>query len=154
MTTPPIVFTAQAKQLNDKFYLTLNEIIKTYPIAQLKPTINSQYDRSQTNKSLFSSNMNKMLRLQNEYFIFKNTVVSSTEKLEKEINETDKKITVLENQNKVLKLQLDNLKTSSHSAEGLFDDAQITRNELLFSNFLLFGVMCGGGFMYYKSIKH
>ena len=154
MTTPPIVFTAQAKQLNDKFYLTLNEIIKTYPIAQLKPTINSQYDRSQTNKSVFNSNMNKMLRLQNEYFIFKNTVVSSTENIQKEIAETDKKITILENQNKVLKLQLDNLKTSSHSAEGLFDDAQITRNELLFSNFLLFGVMCGGGFMYYKSIKH
>jgi len=154
MSTPPIVFTAQAKQLNDKFYLTLNEIIKTYPIAQLKPTINSQYDRSKTNKSFYDANMNKMLALQNEYFIFKNTVVSSTEKIEKEITETDKKITVLENQNKVLKLQLDNLKSSSHSAEGLFDDAQITRNELLFSNFLLFGVMCGGGFMYYKSIKH
>jgi hypothetical protein len=154
MSTPPIVFTAQAKQLNDKFYLTLNEIIKTYPIAQLKPTINSQYDRSKTNKSFYDANMNKMLALQNEYFIFKNTVVSSTEKIEKEITETDKKITVLENQNKVLKIQLDNLKSSSHSAEGLFDDAQITRNELLFSNFLLFGVMCGGGFMYYKSIKH
>lgn len=154
MATPPIVFTAQTKDLNDKFYLILNEILKTYPDAQLHPDSNSHYNNSKTNSSLYNANMNEMLKLQNEYFILKNSVLSETEKMEKTIANADQEITVLENQNKVLKLELDNLKTSSHSAEGLFDDAQITRNELLFSNFLLFAVICGGGFMYYKSIKH
>ena len=66
---------------------------------------------------------------------------------------TDKKINTLEAQNKVLSAQLANLKSSSHSAEGLFDDAQISRNQLLVSNLILFGIMAGGGFMYYKSLK-
>jgi hypothetical protein len=153
MTTPPIVFTNQAKELNDKFYLILNEVVNTYPQAKLHGANISSHDRTKTNTSLFDTNMKQMLSLQNEYFVFKNKVVSESQALEKKITAADKEITALESQNKILKLEYDNLKMSSYSAEGLFDDAQITRNQLLVSNFLLLGVMCGGGFMYYKSIK-
>jgi len=152
MVDPPAVLTDQAKALNDKFYLILNEMVKIYPSAQLQPKNPSAYDYRKTNEALYGVYMKQMLQLQNDYFLFKNNVVSASEKILKQVAASDKQINVLENQSKVLKKQYENLKSSSHSAEGLFDDAQITRNELLFSNFFLFGVMCGGGYLYYKSI--
>jgi hypothetical protein len=141
---PPAVLTDKAKYLNDKFYLILNEIVKTYPSVKLDPNKNNQM--------AYDANMEKMKRLQNEYFLFKNDVTRASENILKKLAEIDAQINGLENQNKVLRFQLDNLQSSTYSAEGLFDDAQITRNELLVSNFIFFGVMCGGGYMYYQSI--
>jgi len=140
---PPAVLIDKAKYLNDKFYLILNEIVKTYPSSKFDPN---------ANKAAFDANMEKMKRLQNDYFLFKNDVTYASESILKKIVEGDAEITLLENQNKILRFQLDNLKSSTYSAEGLFDDAQISRNELYVSNIIFFGVMCGGGYMYYKSM--
>jgi hypothetical protein len=136
-----MVLTGKAKNLNDKFYLILNELVKTYPSTKLRSTVE------------FDQNMAQMLNLENEYFIYKNEVVSASETIQKQNTITDEKINVYERQNKVLRLKLDHLKTSSYSAEGLFDDAQITRNELLVSNFILFAAISGSCFMYYKSMS-
>ena len=150
---PPIVLIDESKDLNDKFYLILNEVVKTYPSSVFKPELASKSDRTQTNKVLYNANMQKLVNLQNEYFLYKNSVVSASQTILQAVTDTDTQINILENKNKVLSVQLDNLKNSSYSAEGLFDDTQITRNQLLISNFILFGVICGGGFMFYKSIK-
>ena len=150
--TPPIVLTDKARDLNDKFYLILNELVKTYPTSRLNPSTPSRFDQKKTNRDVFNNSMKLMISLQNDYFLFKNDVVRGTENIEKIIEITDKKINTLEAQNKVLSAQLENLKSSSYSAEGLFDDTKLTRNELLISNFILFGVMCGGGFLYYKNM--
>jgi hypothetical protein len=149
---PPIVLTDKASELNDKFFLILNEIVKTYPSAKGQGSNPSNSNRNITNDAAYAANMKKLVNLQNEYFMYKNDVIMATEAVNKIIQKTDKKINSLEMQNKVLNKQYDNLKASSYSADGLFDDAQITRNELLISNFILFGVMCGGGFLYYKSM--
>jgi hypothetical protein len=151
--TPPIVLTDKAKDLNDKFYLILNEVVKTYPTAKLHGDNPSKFDRKQTNNAVYDANMEQLVNLQNDYFLYKNDVVRSTEAIEQIIQSTDKQINGLEVQNKILSTQLAGLKSSSYSAEGLFDDAQITRNQLLISNFIIFGVMCGGGFLYYKTFK-
>ena len=153
MLKPPIVLTDKAADLNDKFYLILNEMVKTYTTSKMNPASPSKYDRRKSNSTIFYENMKLMMELQNQYFLYKNDVVRATEKIDKVIEITDKKINTLEAQNKVLSAQLANLKSSSHSAEGLFDDTKITRNQLLISNFILFGVMCGGGFLYYKNNK-
>ena len=150
----PLFLTDKAKILNDKFYLELNETVKSYPISKATPDGIAIYNRSETNKEMHEANMVKMLNLQNEYFIYKNDVIKSNETIQKEINEIDKELNGLEAQNKVLSTQLDSLKGSSYSAEGLFDDAQITRNQLFFSNIVLFGTIAGLGYMFYKSIKN
>lgn len=139
-----IVFTGKAKDLNDTFYLILNDIVNTYPRSKLNPT--------SANNALFDGHMTQMLNLQNQYFLFKNDVIGATETIQKDIKAADDKINIIEGQNKVLAMQFENLKNSSYSAEGLFDDAQITRNELLVSNFILLGAICCGGFMYYKTL--
>ena len=149
----PLFLTDKAKMLNDLFYLRLNEIVKSYPSSKINPSNPSQYNSNKTNKELYDSEMNQMLTLQNDYFFYKNDVIKLNETIQTEIKEIDIELNELETKNKVLKTQLDSLKGSSYSAEGLFDDAQITRNQLFFSNFILFGVIAGGGYMYYKRFK-
>jgi hypothetical protein len=152
--TPPNVLIDRSKELNDQFYLILNEVVKTYPSAKLYPDGSSKYDRNQKNDALYQSNLSALHALQNEYFMYKNQVVKTSQNILQTVMNIDAQITIIENKNKVLGKQFDNLKSNSYSAEGLFDDAQITRNELLVSNFILFGVICGGGFMFYKKLQN
>lgn len=147
MGTNPFALTDKTKDLNDRFYLILNRIVQNYPSSKLYPS------DSNINKSIYSENMAKMEKLQNEYFLYKNEMTLASETIQNEIMNGDDKINALEAQNKVLRLQFENLKSSSYSAEGLFDDAQISRNQLLVSNIILFGIMAGGGYMYYKSLN-
>jgi len=134
-----LVLNATIKDLNDRFYLILNDLVKSYPSAHLN-----------NDKVLYNANMKKMMSLQNDYFLYKNDLVSAIEKSQGVIKAADDKINTIEGQNKVLKIEYESLKDSSHSAEGLFDDALISRNQLLFSNFILFAVICGGGYAFYK----
>jgi len=147
MGTNPFDLTDKTKNLNDRFYIILNKIVDSYPSTKLKP------NDSNSKKIIYDENMKKMEDLQNEYFLYKNEVMKITEKIQNDIIDENDEINALESQNKVLRLHYDSLKSSSYSAEGLFDDAQITRNQLLVSNFILFCIIAGGGFMYYKKIK-
>ena len=150
---PPVVLVDQSRDLNDRFYLILNELVKTYSLAKTHPNDISPLNSSKTNLESYSENMALMLALQNDYFLYKNNVNSAIDSMIKTIGNGNNQLNELESQNKVLHLQLDNLKNSSNQAEGLFDDAQITRNQLLVSNWILFGIIVGGGFIYYKSLK-
>lgn len=142
----PFALTDKTKALNDKFYIILNEIVRTYPATRGK-------DASDSSTSVYTANMDKLESLQNDYFLYKNEIIQSSEAVQAYITNTDEEIMVLEGQNKVLKLQYNNLKSSSSSAEGLFDDAKITRNQLFVSNVILFGIMAGCSYGYYKSLK-
>jgi hypothetical protein len=153
MGDKPTVLIDKSKDLNDRFYLILNEVVKTYPSANLHPDVRSKYDNTQKNNALYQSNLKALHALQSEYFLYKNQVVRASQHMLQSIQDMDSEITVLENKNKILNLQFENLKNNSYSAEGLFDDAQITRNQLLISNIIFFGVICGGGFMFYKKLK-
>lgn len=146
MGTNPFALTDKTKELNDRFYILLNKIVESYPSTKINP---GDTDRM----SAYQANMAKMHNLQNDYFLYKNSVVLASEGIQKVIETGNNDINTLDGKIKVLRLQLEKLKTSSHSAEGLFDDAQISRNQLWVSNFILFGIMAGGGFLYYKKLK-
>ena len=57
-----------------------------------------------------------------------------------------------ENKTKELLMKLNDLKSSSYSAEGLFDDAQLTRNQILIGNIVLFIVISVLGYIAYLNI--
>ena len=147
------VSNADVKALNDRFYLILNDLVAVYPAYKANPNAFSMIDTTKTNKQMYDANMLLMQALQNDYFLYKNNIIASNDTLRQTITDGNSDVTVLETQNQVLALQLANLQTSSYSAEGLFDDAQITRNQLLASNWILFAIIVGGGVMYYKSLK-
>ena len=147
MDTNPFALTDKTKDLIDRFYLIMNKIIKSYPSTKL-------YPNDTANMSVYNDSMARMEKLQNEYFLYKNSIIKASEDIQRDIINSNDNINALEGQNKILKVQYENLKSSAYSAEGLFDDAQISRNQLLVGNFILFGLMAGGGFMYYKSLKN
>jgi hypothetical protein len=146
MGTNPFALTDKTKELNDRFYILLNKIVDTYPSTKINPGDTERM-------TAYQANMAKMHNLQNDYFLYKNSVVLASEGIQKVIETGNNDINTLDGKIKVLRLQLEKLKSSSHSAEGLFDDAQISRNQLWVSNFILFGIMAGGGFLYYKKLK-
>jgi hypothetical protein len=146
MGTNPFALTDKTKELNDRFYILLNKIVDSYPSTKINP---GDTDRM----TAYQGNMAKMQNLQNDYFFYKNSVVLASEGIQKAIQDGSNEINTLDGKIKVLRLQLEKLKSSTHSAQGLFDDAQISRNQLWVSNFILFGIMAGGGFLYYKKLK-
>jgi hypothetical protein len=145
----PLVITDQTKELNNKFYIILNEIVNNYPITKAQDSGITPSPE----QTAYNENMAKLEVLQNEYFMYKNEVNRANENLQAMISKTNDAITALEAQNIILGVEYANLKSSSHSAKGLFDDAKISRNELLVSNIILLSIMVGCGYGYYKSLK-
>src|SRR6056300_1679669 len=148
------LLTTKAKELNDRFFLLLNEIVKVFPDAKIKPETTSIYDLEKNNKEMYNEAMNKMLELQNEYFMFNNTITKETNNMLDYLTNLDKNIQSIDINNKKLLLRLSDLKSSSHSAEGLFDDAILSRNEILFGNTFLFLDISAGGYLGYNMIKN
>ena len=112
----------------------------------------SETDPSRTNIQVYNSNMADMMALQNEYFMYKNSIIKNSQELMAKVNSVDDQINVLDAENKQLSIELDELASSSHSSEGLLDDSQITRNQMLYGNIVLFVIMAAGGFIYYKKV--
>jgi hypothetical protein len=146
------LLTNKAKDLNDHFFLLLNEIVKIFPDAKMKPSMISKYDNSKTNKQLYEYSIGEMLKLQTEYFMFNNLVTNETNEMLKSVNELDTTIRNSDIKNKELLDKLNDLQSSTYSAEGLFDDAQLSRNQLLFGNVVLFLAISAGGYIGYKKI--
>jgi hypothetical protein len=150
--TDPVFLTDQAKDLNDRFYLLLNNLVASYPDAKLNPSVTSAIDNKQTNQQVYNSNMGEMIKLQNDYFMYKNTIVKSSQDLMTFVNSVDDQINVLDAENMNLKKQLDEMANSTNSAEGMLDDSQLTRNQIFYGNIILLIIMVGGGYMYYKKV--
>ena len=148
----PVFLTDQAKNLNDRFYLILNNLVASYPEGKLNPTKTSAVDSKKTNLKIYNDNMSQMMKLQNDYFMYKNTIVKSSEELMKYINSVDDEINILDKENKELTKKLEAMANSSHSAQGMLDDTQITRNQLFYGNIILFLIMAAGGYTYYKKV--
>jgi len=148
------LLTTKAKELNDRFFLLLNEIVKVFPDSKINPETASIYDLEKNNKEMYNEAMNKMLELQNEYFMFNNTITKETNNMLDYLTNLDKNIQSIDINNKKLLSRLSDLKSSSHSAEGLFDDAILSRNEILFGNTVLFLAISAGGYLGYNMIKN
>ena len=141
----PVFLTDTAKNLNDKFYLILNNLINTYPAGKLHGSDTSISDSTKTNLQVYQDHMSQMMQLQNQYFIYKNSIAKNSQDMLVFIN-------VLDAANKNLTGQLASMSSSTQSAEGMLDDSQITRNQMLYGNIFLFGIMVGGGYIYYKKV--
>ena len=46
------LLTTKAKELNDRFFLLLNEIVKVFPDAKINPDTSSKYDLSKKNQDM------------------------------------------------------------------------------------------------------
>ena len=145
----PSFFTTKIKELNDKFELILIKIVSNYPDMRKNPN-----DTTNTKTIAYHDGLSRMKTLQSEYFLFKNSMLKESENLSKYGKEIDNKINEMEEKNKIIQAKLDSIKASSDSAMGLLDDTQLTRNQLFVGNILLFILLIGGGYVFYKKTNN
>jgi hypothetical protein len=141
----PVFFTDKAKELNDKFYITLNNLVAAYPNAKYR----SDQAALQTDYTNF---MNEMHDLQSEYFLYRNDVLVASDTLSKKGQDLDREINTLNTQIQATKVKIDNLKNSGYSAEGMLDDKKLTRNQVFFGNMVLFLILSISAYMFYKKV--
>lgn len=146
----PFIFKDKAKQLQDDFSIALNRLADTYPNGRLNGDL-MQTEINKTYSQSYQEAKNRILDLQEDYFLYKDELIRNNQTIIKNMNTIDEQINKLDDENKNLKTQLASLKGSSYSAEGMLDDSKITRNQILVGNIFLCIIVAGGGFMYYKN---
>ena len=147
---PPAVILLNGIDLQNEFDVTLNELVLTFPNGKFSPDVSSNNISSQTYGDDYNLAQNKMLQLQEDYFMYKNTILKNSQEVIMNIKMLDSQIDELDIEHKVLKDKLFNLKSSSYSAAGMLDDSKLTRNQLLLGNIFLFIIVSSVGYIYYK----
>ena len=143
MPSTPSDFQTQSNELNQRYTIIIDEVVKTYPIHKANTTINSQEDA-------YKQNISNLQKLQEEFFILKNSLNKDTDVLQKNIKEIDEKIYILEEENKKLKAELALLNNSDNAAHGRLTDSRTLYNQQLLGNWLLFLSLSGITYAYYR----
>lgn len=116
----PSVFNNEIGELDQKFILI---------IEQLSNDI--------TNNKDTTTNMNDAIKLQNELFLLKNSILNNIKKMKDNIEVYDLRINKLLKNNNNLKVQYDVLKQTSNGSKGFSSDTQLLYNQKLMSNLFI-----------------
>jgi hypothetical protein len=128
--------------LNNRFFLILENYKKTYPMFKLNPT----YDQYSTSMATSQGNLTA---LQHKLFMTKNSLEKNIVKNNNNIVETDKTINKLIGENKKLTGNVGDLRDSAQSAKGLIsEERKIYNLELLKLTTLIVGMAAMGGIIY------
>jgi chromosome segregation ATPase len=126
----PTTYENLNNELNQRYVIILDEIVKTYPSYKANPKFNA-YSQA------YTKNMSNLQQLQTEYFLFKNRLSKDTNDLQREIKQIDEMIYELEEETKILREEYTNLKNSDNAAHGRLTDSETLYNQQLLGNWLL-----------------
>jgi hypothetical protein len=126
----PTTYENLNNELNQRYVIILDEIVKTYPSYKANPKFNP-YSQA------YTKNMSNLQQLQTEYFLFKNRLSKDTNDLQREIKQIDEMLYELEEETKILREEYTNLKNSDNAAHGRLTDSETLYNQQLLGNWLL-----------------
>jgi len=130
------------KELNQNYYLVMNEYSQQYPKSKAHPEIKC------FSKAL-EEDMDNLKSLQYDFFLFKNDLEKDIKTTSNEIYKADKMIAKLDKENIKLKGSLTRLSNASLGAEGMFNDSQATYNQSLLGNlYLTVGLFSVAAYLY------
>jgi len=119
------------KELNQRYNIIIGEIIKSYPSYKANPKFNTYQDR-------YNTNINNLQKLQADIFLLKNDLGKNIDTVQKNITNIDETLLKLEEENKVLRQQLNDLNNSDNAAHGMLTDSKTLYNHKLAGNWLMF----------------
>lgn len=130
------------KELNQNYYLIINEYIRQYPRAKTYPDIKGY-------KKALDEDMNNLKSIQSDFFMFKNDLEKDIKMTSRGIYKADKMITKLDIENAKLRASLSGLSQASAGATGMFNDAQAIYNQSLLGNiYLTMGMLIISTYIY------
>jgi hypothetical protein len=144
MNTPEY-FTNKLKELNQRYVIILDEVVKTYPSYKANPKFN-RYEKD------YEKNISNLLKLQTDYFLFKNNIVKANTDLQKDIKQIDEMLYELEEENKILREEYAYLTNSNNAARGMLTDSTTLYNQQLTGNWLLFLILSGLSYTLLKKV--
>jgi len=142
----PNYYTKLLKELNTRYYIILSEFTKTYPKYKTYPTLSQYSDAIETDEQ-------NLQELQSEFFQLKNNLENNISELGRDIFRNNRKISIIEKENKIFSTKITGMNDSSAAAIGMFNDIQLQYNQYLFGNILLGIVIIGTGYKFYQNQK-
>ena len=142
----PDYYAKVLKELNIRYYIILSEFATTYPKYKTNPTITQYSDAIETDEE-------NLQELQSEFFQLKNNLENNISELGRDVFRTNRKISILDKENKILSSKITNMDNSSAAALGMFNDIQLQYNQYLFGNVLLGLIIIGASYNFYRNKK-
>ena len=139
-----MITSKKIKELDERYNIILNELVKTYPNYKVYPNIES-ISRE------FTVDSENLLEVQTEFFQLRDKIQSQIDKKVKNIKQVELQIKVLEKKNNKLINKLTDLENDNAAAKGMLDDIQFRYNEYLLGNWILFISLIGSVVIYFKS---
>jgi hypothetical protein len=116
----PTYYDSKINELDQRYNLIMNELSKN-----VVNKINSNADEK------------NIERLQNEFFLLKNTILKDIENLSDNITYYDERLNKLLKQNNDLKKRFDEMKQKHTGSKGFARDTQVLYNQYLMGNYLI-----------------
>ena len=127
----PSLFQTRMNELTQGYNIIVSEIVKTYPNYKANPDFS-------TFQTSYKTNISSLERLQEEVFLLKNDLNKNINDMQKDIKQVDETIFSLDEENKVLKAQLNDLTNSDNAAGGMLVDSKTLYKQELLGNVILF----------------
>lgn len=124
-------FTNKKKELNQRFFIIVDEVVKTYPNFKSNPD-------SPVKSEIYKKNISNLDKLQLDYFLFKNDLEKRVDNVHKEVKQIDDDIYELDEENKRLKRELALLVNGDNAAGGRLVDSRALYNIQFTGNIILF----------------
>ena len=129
-------YTKKLGEINDGFYIILDELVTITPNYRTYPKVN-----------VYSENYGKSLQdfkaNQADFFMLKNEMENDLDIIDKNIENKNSQINKLDSEIKILKDKLDSLTNSNDAGAGLLTDTELLHNQKYTGNWILLGTILG-----------
>jgi len=142
----PEQYKNELTDLNSRYNVILNEVTNAYPYAKTYPTLDkyrNEYDKDKDN----------LTKLKADLFLYSDSLQSDIDSVSNTISRIVTQLNKLESDNKELMIDLQSLTDKSAGAVQSYDDANFVYNYKYYENIVLFLLISGLGYTFYKSMK-
>lgn len=127
-------YSKNLNEINDGFYLILDEMILSMPNYKTYPKLNIYSEKYNKTLQNFKEN-------QSDFFMLKNEIEKDLNITDKNIENKNSKINKLDLEIKILKDKLNNLINSNDAGEGALSDTELLHNQKYTGNMILLGAI-------------
>lgn len=127
-------YTKKLDEINDGFYLILDELVSLIPNYKTYPKIYSEQ---------YGKNLQNFKENQIDFFMLKNDIENDLDIIDKNIETKNSKINILDLEIKSLKDKLNSLNNSNDAGEGLLTDTELLHNQKYVGNWILLSTILG-----------